>query len=173
MAVRETSEEKQIVSGKSQGKQTKNGSVGPAIQSGDTSRFKKIEPAVVFTDNAKFNHSVSGLEFGFGFDESIVTTSDNDGSGNESVVLDNEDNKCNNNNNNILKNNHTVTKDFSKCFKAPKNDKISYNYEELIRHVSKGNYDSHRLSSLVDSRDELKLLFFSLLFLVYLELRLE
>ncbi|XP_027209700.1 myb-like protein X isoform X3 [Penaeus vannamei] len=137
VAVRETSEEKQIVSGKSQGKQTKNGSVGPTVQSGDTSRFKKIEPAVVFTDNAKFNHSVSGLEFGFGFDESIVTTSDNNGSGNESVVLDNEDNKCNNNNNNILKNNHTVTKDFSKCFKAPKNDKISYNYEELIRHVSK------------------------------------
>lgn len=137
MAVRETSEEKQIVSGKSQGKQTKNGSVGPTVQSGDTSRFKKIEPAVVFTDNAKFNHSVSGLEFGFGFDESIVTTSDNNGSGNESVVLDNEDNKCNNNSNNILKNNHTVTKDFSKCFKAPKNDKISYNYEELIRHVSK------------------------------------
>ncbi|XP_045110636.1 uncharacterized protein LOC123504292 [Portunus trituberculatus] len=119
---------------KSQNKQTRNGPAGLSVQSSDTSRGKKLEPAVVFTDNAKFNHRVSGIEFGFGFDEPIVTTSDNDDGVSESL----EDNlNCNINNNNNILNNHTVTKDFSKWFKAPKNDKISYNYEELIKHVSK------------------------------------
>ncbi|KAK3858203.1 hypothetical protein Pcinc_034851 [Petrolisthes cinctipes] len=47
---------------------------------------RKLEPAVVFTDNARFHHS---------------------------------------------------TNDFCKWFQAPKNDKISFNYEELIRHFSK------------------------------------
>lgn len=78
---------------------------------------------------------MSGIEFGFGFDEPIVTTSDNDDGVSENL----EDNNlnCNINNNNNILNNHTITKDFSKWFKAPKNDKISYNYEELIKHVSK------------------------------------
>ncbi|KAG0724456.1 hypothetical protein GWK47_005116 [Chionoecetes opilio] len=85
-------------------------------------------------DNAKFSHRVSGIEFGFGFDEPIVTTSDNDDSVSESL----EGNlNCNNNNNNNILSSHTTTQDFSKWFKAPKNDKVSYNYEELIKHVSK------------------------------------
>ncbi|XP_053642790.2 uncharacterized protein [Cherax quadricarinatus] len=135
LLVGDASEDKQSLGNKSQGKQTKNGSVAPSVQSGDTSRMKKLEPAVVFTDNAKFNHSVSGIEFGFGFDEPIVTTSDTDVRESSSCVLDNEDSNCNNNH--LLKNNMIVAKDFSKWFKAPKNDKINYNYEELIRHVSK------------------------------------
>lgn len=126
---------------KCQSKQTRNGSAALSVQSSDTSRVKKLEPAVVFTDNAKFSHKVSGIEFGFGFDEPIVTTSDNDDSVSENVEDSNlncniNNNNSNNNNNNIL-NSHTVAKDFSKWFKAPKNDKISYNYEELIKHVSK------------------------------------
>lgn len=129
----DASEDKHLPGSKGQSKQTKNGSQALAVQSGDTSRMKKLEPAVVFTDNAKFNHSVSGIEFGF--DESIVT-SDNDVNRSENFVLDSEDSNCNINNNHF-KNNLTVTKDFSKWFKAPKNDRISYNYEELIRHVSK------------------------------------
>lgn len=127
---------------KCQSKQTRNGSAAVSVQSNDTSRVKKLEPAVVFTDNAKFSHKVSGIEFGFGFDEPIVTTSDNDDSVSENVEDSNLNcniNNNNNNNNNIL-NNHAVAKDFSKWFKAPKNDKISYNYEELLKHVSKGNY---------------------------------
>lgn len=121
---------------KCQSKQARNGPAALSVQSSDTSRGKKLEPAVVFTDNAKFSHRVSGIEFGFGFDEPIVTTSDNDDSVSENLDDGNLNCNVNNNNNNIL-NNHAVTKDFSKWFKAPKNDKISYNYEELIKHVSK------------------------------------
>ena len=124
------------------------------VQSSDTntSRGRKLEPAVVFTDNAKFSHRVSGIEFGFGFDEPIVTTSDGDENDNDnddssvSESVEDSNLKCNvNNNNNNILNNHTVTKDFCKWFKAPKNDKISYNYEELIKHVSKGNDERKKL----------------------------
>lgn len=133
--------------GRCPGKQAKNGlaaAAAPSVQAGDTtnttttSRVKKWEPAVVFTDNnAKFNHSVSGIEFGFGFDEPIVTTSDILCASESSCVLDNQD-SSNCNNNHLNNNNIATTKDFSKLFKAPKNDKISYNYEELLKHVSRG-----------------------------------
>lgn len=136
LLIGDSSEVKPSLGNKSQSKQTKNGSVAPCVQSSDTSRIKKLEPAVVFTDNAKFNHSVSGIEFGFGFDEPIVTTSDSDERGSDSCTLENEDSNCSTTNNNHL-NNMTVAKDFSKWFKAPKNDKINFNYEELIRHVTK------------------------------------
>ncbi|KAK7087023.1 hypothetical protein SK128_002691, partial [Halocaridina rubra] len=98
----------------------------PLSKPSDTSRLKKYEPAVVFTDNAKFDHNVSGLEFGFGFDEPIVASDsiiENDKS-TEVITSEITIHQCN------------VTKDFSKWFQAPKNDIITYNYEELLRHVS-------------------------------------
>lgn len=66
----------------------------------------------MFTDIAKFDHNASGIEFGFGFDEPIVTSDD------------------------VSESSINMTKDFSKWFQAPKNDVINYNYQELIRHVS-------------------------------------
>lgn len=109
LPVRESSEDRHVVDNKSH------------YKSSDPSRLKKLEPAVVFTDNAKFDHNVSGLEFGFGFDDPIVTS---DGvSESDSLSID-------------IKNSNNVTKDFSKWFQAPKNDVISYNYEELTRHLS-------------------------------------
>ncbi|XP_068231039.1 dentin sialophosphoprotein-like isoform X2 [Palaemon carinicauda] len=108
LPVRESSEDRHLLENKSH-------------KSSDPSRLKKLEPAVVFTDNAKFDHNVSGLEFGFGFDDPIVTS---DGvSESDSLSID-------------IKNSNNVTKDFSKWFQAPKNDVINCNYEELTRHLS-------------------------------------
>ncbi|KAB7498723.1 hypothetical protein Anas_08591 [Armadillidium nasatum] len=118
---------------------------------------KRYEAAVIFTDNAKFD--LTNFEIEFGFDvtlENLTNLTDNvvesPNFTNTSVISNDTTINIKNlisdttnttaaattaSNNNKSKNFHPPV-DFSKFYQAPVNDVISYNYEELCRHVYKG-----------------------------------
>ena len=135
---------------------------------GNNNRIRKIEPAVVFTgtENVKFGHTVTDIEFGFDF--SLAETNVCNDNRKElapafemnGVEKFNNNNNCNNNYNNSnnnnnnssktknsknnsksnsvnIKNTKNIAKDFSKMFQPPKNDEIKFNYEDLIKHFTK------------------------------------